>query len=128
MQVGLRRGLEADINVIPMIDVLLVMLVIFMLIPRTRTLYEVNVPPTESGRRPHVAPQIVLEVRADGSYAINGASVTGRDLEARLAGLYRDRPSKLLFIRAAKERTYREVIHAADVARRAGVQVIGYAP
>ena len=128
MQTGPRGGLEAEINVIPMIDVLLVMLVIFMLIPRQRTLYEVNVPPPESRRPLHAGPQIVLEVAADGSYKINGAPVAGRELEARLAAVYRDRPVKLLFIRAAKERPYRDVIYVADVARRAGVQVIGYAP
>jgi biopolymer transport protein TolR len=129
MQTARRDGLEAEINVIPMIDVLLVLLVIFMLIPKDRSFFRVYVPPPEPRRSlPNATPQIVLELRPDGSYAINGMVVPAHQLEARLAGVYTGRAAKLLFIRAAKSRRYREVIHAADVARGAGVEVIAYMP
>ncbi len=121
------HGLAAEINVTPMIDVLLVLLVIFMLIPRTRALVPVNVPPGRSPSGRHL-PQIVLELRADRSYAINGFRTVKEELGRRLAQIFAARPQKVLFIRAEPGWRYGEVIEAADIARGAGVQVIGYVP
>ena len=123
----LERGLTADINVTPMIDVLLVLLVIFMLIPQKRTLFPVNVPPERapSGRQP---PQIVLDLGADRSYAINGLRTAKEHLGQQLARIFERRPQKLLFIRTGPGWRYGEVIEAADIARGAGVQIIGYVP
>jgi biopolymer transport protein TolR len=120
-------GLTADINMTPMIDVLLVLLVIFMLMPQKRTLFPVNVPPERgpSGKQP---PQIVLELGADHSYAINGLRTAKAQLGPRLNQIYAGRPQKLLFIRTGPGWRYGDVIEAADIARGAGVQVIGYAP
>jgi len=120
-------GLTAEINVTPMIDVLLVLLVIFMLAPRTRTLVPVNVPP-QRGPSGRGVPQIVLELRVDRSYAINGATTVKEELGRKLAQIYAGRPQKILFIRAEPGWRYGEVIEAADIARGAGVQVIGYVP
>jgi biopolymer transport protein ExbD len=123
----LERGLAAEINVTPMIDVLLVLLVIFMLVPRKRAVFDVNVPP-DRGVRGTSLPQVVLELRADRSYAINGTTIEKEGLKQRLAQIYAARPLKLLFIRAGPGWRYGEVIDAADIARGAGVEVIGYAP
>ena len=123
----LDRGLTAEINVTPMIDVLLVLLVIFMLIPQKRTLFPVNVPP-ERGPTRKQPPQIVLELGADRSYAINGLRTPKEELGQQLAQIYAGRPQKLLFIRATPGWRYGEVIEAVDIARGAGVQVIGYLP
>ena len=123
----IERGLAAEINVTPMIDVLLVLLVIFMLVPRKRSVFDVNIPP-ERSQSGTPQPQIVLELRADRSYAINGTTVDKEELKQRLAQIYAARPVKLLFIRTGPGWRYGEVIEAADIARGAGVQVIGYAP
>jgi len=120
-------GLTADINVTPMIDVLLVLLVIFMLMPQKRSLFPVNVPP-ERGPRGRHPPQIVLELGGDRSYAINGLRTGKEQLGQRLKEIYGGRPLKVLFIRTAPGWRYGEVIEAADIARGAGVQVIGYVP
>ena len=121
------RGLAADINVTPMIDVLLVLLVIFMMVPRARPVLDLNVPPDRSPSG-NPLPQIVLELRADRSYAINGTPIAKQDLGRRLKAIYAARPFKLLFIRTAPGWRYGEVIEAADTARGAGVEVIGYVP
>jgi len=123
----LELGLTSDINVTPMIDVMLVLLVIFMLLPQKRFLVPVNVP-AERGPSGQPLPQIVLQLRADHSYVLNGAEVAKPELGPRLAQIYAARPQKLLFIRAAPGWRYGEVIEAADIARGAGVEVIGYAP
>ena len=126
IRLGGRGVLESQINVVPMIDVLLVLIVIFMLL-QGRFVFDVNLPSTERGPGPG-APEIVLELRSDGSYAINDRSVALDDLEDALRALYAERPRSLLFVRAARDRTYQEVVAAVDVARRAGVAVIGYMP
>src|SRR3982751_1037575 len=119
-------GLSADINVTPMIDVLLVLLIIFMItLPLSRREFDVQVP-AEQKQQP--SDQIVLELRPDGSYAINTQTVPLEQLDAKFHELYDQRPAKLLFIKAAPNRKYGEIVRAMDVARGAGVQVIGFTP
>ncbi|HYX81131.1 MAG TPA: biopolymer transporter ExbD, partial [Gemmatimonadales bacterium] len=72
--------------------------------------------------------QIVLELKPDGSYAINTQQLQFDQLDARFHELYDQRPAKLLFIKAAPNRKYGEIVRAMDVARGAGVQVIGFTP
>jgi biopolymer transport protein ExbD len=125
-----REGLSADINVTPMIDVLLVLLIIFMVTqPMSRRAFDVQVPPEQrQQQQQQQSSQIVLELRADGSYAINNQPYTLTQLGAVLQQIYDARPAKLLFIKAAPSRKYAEVVEAMDLARGAGVQVIGFTP
>ena len=118
------RALDTEINVTPMIDVLLVLLIIYMTSIGFRKAIPATLP--EPGAAPATdASQLVLELRADGSYALNEQPVPNDALERTLRGVYANRPAKLLFVRASSERTYQEVIDAMDVARGAGVQLIG---
>ena len=128
MEVRTGHRPTAHINVTPMIDVLLVLLVIFMLAVRQRTMLPVNVPPPRQAEGGPALPQVVLELRGDGSYAINGAAASAAVLPARLRALYGGGDRHVLYIRAAPTRRYREVIDAVDMARGAGVPVIGYMP
>src|SRR6059036_2297090 len=85
MAFGSQQGLNPDINVTPMIDVLLVLLVIFMLSVQLRAILAVNVPPpADPVKQPSPAPQVVLDLREDGSYAINGAPIAVGHLKERL--------------------------------------------
>ncbi len=122
-------ALNSDINVTPMIDVLLVLLVVFMLSIQFRSLLPINVPPPADQSRPGpTAPQVVLELREDGSYAING-TVTALDiLSERLSELSAGGKRNQIFVRAAPRRPYRDVIRAVDLARGAGFQIVGYMP
>ena len=128
MKLGTRTGFEAQINVTPMIDVLLVLLVIFMLSVRVRMILPMNVPPPPASSRGDARPHVVLELRADGAYVINSAVVARPDLRARLQELYEDGGRGVLFVRAAPRRRYGEVIEAVDIARGAGVPVVAYMP
>jgi biopolymer transport protein ExbD len=129
---GSGSGLSADINVTPMIDVLLVLLIIFMItLPLSRRTFDAQVPPEQKQQprqRQQSSDQIVLELKADGSYAINTQVVPLEQLDAKFHELYDQRPAKLLFIKAAPNRKYGEIIRAMDVAKGAGVQVIGFTP
>jgi biopolymer transport protein ExbD len=125
------EGLSSEINVTPMIDVLLVLLIIFMVTqPMSRRAFDVQVPPEERQQQAQQqqSSQIVLELRADGSYAINNQPYTQAQLDAALHQIYDTRPAKLLFIKAAANRQYADVVDAMDIARGAGVQVIGFTP
>jgi len=129
---GSGGGLASDINVTPMIDVLLVLLIIFMItLPLSRRDLDVQVPAEQKQQQQQKqtrSDQIVLELRADGSYAINTQPVAFEALDAKFHEYYDQRPAKLLFIKAAPNRKYGDVVRAMDVARGAGVQVIGFTP
>ena len=115
-------GLSSEINVTPMIDVLLVLLIIFMI---TLPL----VPPEQQTKsKSQSSAQIVLELTADGGYALNKQPLSFPQLDAKLHEIYDPRPVKLLFIKAAPTRKYGDVVQAMDIAHGAGVQVIGFTP
>lgn len=130
MQTGSEGGLSSEINVTPMIDVLLVLLIIFMIIlPLSRRAFDAQVPPEQTQKQPpQQSAQIVLELTPDGGYAINTQPYSKAQLDAALHQIFDQRVAKLLFIKAAPTRTYGEVIEAMDLARGAGVQVIGFTP
>ena len=127
---GQGEGLSSDINVTPLIDVLLVLLIIFMITqPLSRKAFDVQVPPEQQqkSKQPPSA-QIVLELLPDGGYAINKQPYGKDQLGPTLQQLYENRPAKLIFIKAAPNREYGDVVDAMDIAHGAGVQVIGFTP
>ena len=122
-------ALNSDINVTPMIDVLLVLLVVFMISVQFRSLLPVNVPPPADQAKPGpTTPQVVLELKEDGSYAINGTVTASETLPARLRELVAGGKRNLIFVRAAPRRPYRDVVHAVDLAKGAGFEIVGYMP
>jgi len=132
-QVGSGGGFTSEPNVIPMIDILLVLLIIFMMqVPLQRKKMDVQLPPVQEMQQQQqqqaISNQIVLQLSEDGGYAINNDPVAKPLLERRLREIYDPRPVKLIFIKTARNRKYEEVVEAMDVARSAGVQVIGFTP
>jgi biopolymer transport protein TolR len=122
-------NISAEPNVIPMIDILLVLLIIFMITqPLTRMALDVQVPPPVTAPQTGPSTQIVLQIAEDGSYSINGQPVPREQLDMQIHAIFDQRPAKLLFFKAAPNRKYQEVIEAMDVARGAGIQVIGFTP
>jgi biopolymer transport protein TolR len=130
MSAGSSGGVNSDINVTPMIDVLLVLLIIFMVvIALGRTSVQIQIPPVETASRAtDQSTQIVLELRDDGSYWINGTQYTQANLGTAIKTIFDPRPVKLLFVKPGMNRLYKDVIGAVDVARGSGVEVIGVTP
>ena len=125
------HGLTNDINVTPMIDVLLVLLIIFMLVvPMSRKAIDLQLPdPTEQQSSETPPPQIVLEVMPGEKYLVNKEPIPKDRLLARLKEIYDPRPEKIIFVKGyPKGVKYEQVIYAMDVARGAGVKVIGVSP
>jgi biopolymer transport protein ExbD len=125
-QVRLARALTNEINVTPMIDVLLVLLIIFMAaIPSMRKSIDVQVPDPRTTPPGPGSPSIVLEISASGAYSINQSAVAHEGLAARIHEIYDSRPEKILFVKGDGHVRYGDVIQAMDVARGAGVKVLG---
>jgi len=124
-------GLTNEINVTPMIDVLLVLLIIFMMvIPMSRKAIDLQLPDptpdnTNSGPPPS---QIVLEVLPGSTFRVNTQPVSKADLGRKLKEIYDPRPDKIIFVKGDPAVKYSDVITAMDVARGSGVKVIAATP
>lgn len=121
------RNDMSEINMTPMIDVLLVLLVIFMIAqPMLQKTMDIQLPKEEQTQQqtPPTA-QIILQIAANGQLKINQLSVPKAQLQAKLTEIYRNRPQKIIFVKADPEVVYQDVISAMDAARGAGVKVIG---
>lgn len=128
--VGKTDALNNEPNVVPMIDVLLVLLIIFMIIvPVSRKALDLQLPdPTPSESTGPPPSQIVLEVMTGNRYAINKEPVSREQLAGRLKEIYDPRPDKVIFIKGDPKVKYEDVVWALDVARGSGVRVMGITP
>ena len=131
MGAGGTGGLTNDINVTPMIDVLLVLLIIFMMvIPMSRKALDLQLPdPTPAPENTGPPPsQIVLEVLPGNVFKINSQPVARAELGKKLKEIYDPRPDKIIFVKGDPKVKYDDVITAMDLARGAGVKVIAATP
>jgi biopolymer transport protein TolR len=125
------QGLKNEPNVVPMIDVLLVLLIIFMVIqPMLRRAIDLQLPDPDAPQQKDQQnnQQIVLEVLPGGNFAINKTPYTKDQLAAQLKEIYDPRPEKIMFVKGDPTVKYQDVLWAMDVARGAGVRVIGVPP
>ena len=117
----------AEINVTPMIDVLLVLLITFMLLPNHSKGLPAAAPDPAPDSSVGSADRldVVLHIGRDGSIEINSQPVAREELDARLRLVFASRPGGVLFVDGARELEFSDVASVIDVARGAGVPRIG---
>jgi biopolymer transport protein TolR len=128
MNVGGSGGAMSDINVTPMIDVILVLLIIFMVItPVVQMGYLVRVPPKAPPLPPGAQPpdQIILRYMEDGSILINKEQMSATDFPVRLQQILRGNTGKMVFFAGDPDANYQDTVDFLDLARRSGALNIG---
>jgi biopolymer transport protein ExbD len=120
-------AVKADINVTPMIDVMLVLLIIFMIVtPLIAAGFKATLPKGKNlDPRPEGEDEVVLGIDQAGRYFLNGRPLPNGTLEDQLRGIYAARTSdKILYFKADNQLKYSKIQEAVETARRSGVRVM----
>jgi biopolymer transport protein TolR len=127
MLVGGKRGIVSDMNVVPLIDILLVLLVIFMIIPRDTKGLDALVPQPSTETIPAPAPDavVVIQVLGDGTLRINQEPVSFDRLGARLEEIFKMRATRVAFIRGDAPVEFGVVANVIDVMHTSGIASVG---
>ena len=129
MNVSKGHGAMSDINVTPLVDILLVLIIIFMVItPILQKGFTTQVPPkAPPSTNPGQSNAIVLQIDAGSGMSINRQPVTLQDLGERLGAIFATRADKVLFVDVDDKAPYESVVKALDIARGPGkVETIGF--
>jgi biopolymer transport protein TolR len=127
MQIGSNTGVKSDINVTPLVDVMLVLLIIMMIIaPLLQKGVDVRLPiAINSASKPETQDQTVLGIKADKTVWINGLEVRREELRARLDAILETKKEKLILIKADEDAPYSAIMDTMDTLRASGIEDVG---
>ena len=127
MQLGGGGGVKSDINVTPLVDVMLVLLIIMMIIaPLLQKGVDVRLPiATNSASKPETQDQTVLGIKADKTIWINGVEVRKEEMRSRLDAILETKKEKLILIKADEDAPYSAIMDAMDQLRASGIEDVG---
>ncbi len=126
MDLGSKGSLKADINVTPLVDVMLVLLIIMMLIaPLLQQGVAVTLPEAgNSGEKPDTQDQTVVAIDARGHFYVNALPVANDDLVPRVQKALEDKREKLVYLKGDKDAKYSAIMEAMDAMRKAQIENI----
>lgn len=124
---GAKGGIKSDINVTPLVDVMLVLLIIMMIVaPLLQKGAPVRLPSaTNSADKPETQGQTVVAVTARGEYYVNGVPIPEADLRRRVEEILENQTEKIVLIKADEDASYGKVMEAMDELRAAGIEDMG---
>ena len=126
MRLGHNDELQADINITPLVDVVLVLLVIFMVVtPLLKQEVPIELPIADHSRSAQDLSQLTLTLASDGSVFLNGQPVLREALVTQLQTMYATRADKTIFLEADRNLSYGQVVNVMDDCKAAGVAAIG---
>jgi biopolymer transport protein TolR len=130
MEFGSRSGSDrsamSQINVTPLVDVMLVLLIIFMVTaPMMQQGVQVNLPKTESKALNPQETTVVVSIEKTGKVSINGSSVAAGELRTKLADMFAAKSKKEVFLKADQDVPYGEVVKVMAEIRGAGIERLG---
>jgi len=126
MDLGSKGSLKADINVTPLVDVMLVLLIIMMLIaPMLQQGVAVQMPEAaNTGEKPDTQDQTVVAIDSRGKFYVNALPVTTEDLVPRVQKALEDKKEKLVYLKGDKDAKYSAIMDAMDAMRKAQIENI----
>jgi biopolymer transport protein TolR len=124
---GAKGGLKADINVTPLVDVMLVLLIIMMLIaPMLQKGVDVKLPlAANSSDKPETQEQTVVAITADKRIYLNGIPTRDDDLRTQIEAVMEDKKEKVVLIKGDEDAPYSAIMAAMDRVREANIENIG---
>ena len=130
MAVGGNKGSMSEPNIVPLIDVLLVLIIIFMVITPTTpqgldALVPQPTPPNQQENKELLDKTIVVQVTADGKVMINQDQISWDDLGPRLEDIFKQRADKVAFVKGDDNVEFANVARAIDIMRGAGIDNVG---
>lgn len=127
---GHGKSVVADMNIVPLIDILLVLLIIFMVItPLTPKGLEALVPqppqPNQQQQRADDTRTVVVQVFANGSVKINQEDATWDTMATRLEEIFKTRAEKVAFVKGDDQVLFQQIARAIDIMRSSGIDKVG---
>jgi len=127
MMVGGKRGILCESNVVPLIDILLVLLVIFMIIPHRQLGLEAALPQQQADpRHPDPLPEtVIVQVATNGAVRINGSEVKLDELCGRLERILAPRVHRVAYLQGDRSLEFQAVAQVLDLMHAAGASPVG---
>ncbi|HXH05523.1 MAG TPA: biopolymer transporter ExbD [Vicinamibacterales bacterium] len=124
---GARGGVKSDINVTPLVDVMLVLLIIMMLVaPMLQKGVDVRLPEAANTvDKPDTQEQTVLHITANSGFYVNGVQVRREEMLDRLQTVLEEKTEKIVLIKGDTDAPYRAIMEAMDDLRKAGIENVG---
>ncbi len=126
MDMGSKGSLKADINVTPLVDVMLVLLIIMMLIaPMLRQVVPLTLPEANNtAAKPDTQHQTVVAIDSQSKFYVNSIPVTTEELVPRVQRALEDNNEKLVYVKGDKDAKYSAIMEAMDALRKAQIENI----